>query len=317
MKEKLFASADTYGITLIELGQSNPDIFAVDADLMKASGSRPFKERFPDRHINVGVAEQNLVSLAAGLAAMGRIPFASTMANFISQRACDQVAISAAYNKFNVKLVGSFAGLSQEKNGGTHIGVIDIAVMRCLPNMTVFAASDQRELKDIILASAAIDGPVYIRMARYLPDDLFGNSYRFKAGKGYQIGEGTDITLISTGVSSMVALEALDELKKNNISARMIQLSSIKPADTGLIVKSAKETKAIITVEDHSIYGGLGGMVTEIVAAEHPVKVARIGMEDKFGLTASLDFQLDYFGINTRNIVTRARAILKSIINIR
>jgi len=310
MKEKLYASADTYGNTLVELGSTNPDIFAVDADLMKASGSRPFKEKFPDRHINVGVAEQNLVSLAAGLAAMGRIPFATTMANFISQRACDQVTVSAAYNRFNVKLVGSFAGLSQEKNGGTHIGVIDIAVMRCLPNMTVFAASDQRELKDMMIASANIDGPVYIRMARYLPDDLFKSSYKFEVGKGYQIENGTDITLISTGISSMVSLEALYELKKNKVAARMVHLPSIKPTDTELIIKCAKETKAIITVEDHSIYGGLGGMVSEIVGAEHPVKVARVGMEDKFGITASLDFQLNYFGISVENIVEKAKKIL-------
>ena len=308
---KLLASADTYGNTLVELGKSNPDIFAVDADLMKASGSRAFKDAYPDRNINVGVSEQNLVSLSAGLAAMGRIPFASTMANFMSQRACDQVAISAAYNKFNVKLVGSFAGLSQEKNGGTHIGVIDLAVMRCLPNMTVLAASDQRELKDIMIASTEIDGPVYIRMARYLPEDLFGSSYKFEIGKGYQVGDGTDITLISTGISSMVALEAMGKLKENGISSRLLHLPSIKPADTSHILKCAQETKAIITIEDHSVYGGLGGLVSEIVTAEYPVKVSRIGMEDTFGLTASLDYQLKYFGISTDNIVKRAIETIK------
>jgi len=310
---KLMASADTYGNTLVELGTKNPDIFAVDADLMKASGSRVFKDAFPDRHINVGVAEQNLVSLAAGIAAMGRIPFASTMSNFISQRACDQVVISAAYTKFNVKLVGSFAGLSQEKNGGTHIGVMDIAVMRCIPNMTVFVASDQRELKDIMIASTEIEGPVYIRMARYLPGDLFGNSYNFKPGKGYQVCNGTDITLISTGISSMVALESLNELKKKNISCRMVHLPSLKPTDKDIILKCARETRAIITLEDHSIYGGLGGLVSEIVAAEHPKTVVKIGMEDTFGLTAPLEYQLKYFGIDTENIVKRAEEILSKI----
>ncbi|MCL5069658.1 MAG: transketolase family protein [Actinobacteria bacterium] len=309
MKE-LLASADTYGSTLVELGKANPDIFAVDADLMKASGSRIFRDTFPDRHINVGVAEQNLVSLAAGIASMGRIAFASTMANFISQRACDQVVISGAYNKFNVKLVGSFAGLSQEKNGGTHIGLMDIAIMRCLPNMTVFVASDQRELKDIIIASTKIDGPVYIRMSRFLPGDLFGNNYNFKPGKALIIGQGEDITLVSTGISSMVALESLDELKKQNISCRMVHLPSIKPVDKELILKCARETKAIITIEDHSIYGGLGGLISEITSLEHPVKIARIGMEDKFGLTASLEYQLDYFGISTGNILNKAMMLL-------
>ena len=313
MKEKLLASSDTYGNTLIDLGRANPDIFAVDADLMKASGSRPFKEKYPDRHVNVGIAEQNLVSVAAGLAAMGRIPFACTMSNFISQRACDQVTISAAYNRFNVKLVGCFAGLSQEKNGGTHIGVIDIAIMRCLPNMTVFVASDQRELKDIMLASVSINGPVYIRMARYLPEDLFGSSYKFEIGKGYQVSDGSDLTLVSTGISSMVALEALDELKKVGVNARLLHFPCIKPPDTDLLIKCTRETGAVVTIEDHSIYGGLGGLISEIVSQEFPVPVARIGMEDQFGITASLDFQLDFFGINTKNIVARARAILKSI----
>lgn len=307
---KLLASANTYGNTLVELGKDNPDIFAVDADLMKASGSKIFKEAYPDRHVNVGVAEQNLVSLAAGLAAMGRIPFASTMANFISQRACDQVVISAAYNKFNVKLVGSFAGLSQEKNGGTHIGVIDIAVMRCLPNMIVLAASDQRELRDILVTSASTEGPIYIRMARYLPEDLFGDSYNFKIGKGYQVGDGSDLTIVSTGLSSMIALEVLEELERENIAARVVHLPSLKPVDKDLIIKSAMETKAIITVEDHSIFGGLGGLVSEITALEHPIKVVRIGMEDKFGLTASLDFQLKYFGISVKNILTKAKEVL-------
>jgi len=307
---KLLASSDTYGNTLVELGKANPDIFVVDADLMKASGSRAFKDAYPDRHINVGVAEQNLVSLAAGLASMGRIPFASTMANFMSQRACDQVTISAAYNKFNVKLVGSFAGFSQEKNGGTHIGVLDIAVMRCLPNMIVLAASDQRELKEIILASAQMEGPVYIRMARYLPKDLFTKDYSFKIGKGYQIGDGSDITIISTGIASMIVLDSLERLKKDGISARMIHLPSLKPVDRELIKKCARETKAIITVEDHSIYGGLGGMVSELTAQENPTRVARIGMEDVFGLTAPLDFQLKHFGISVENVGKKAKELL-------
>jgi len=307
---KLFASADTYGNTLLELGKTNPDIFAVDADLMKASGSRAFKDAYPERHINVGVAEQNLVSLSSGLAAMGRIPFASTMANFMSQRACDQVTISAAYNKFNVKLVGSFAGLSQEKNGGTHIGVLDIAVMRCLPNMTVLAASDQRELKDILVAAAKKEGPVYIRMARYLPDGLFPKDYSFVIGKGYQIGDGSDITIISTGITSMIALDSLEILKKDGISARMIHIPSLKPLDKEIIIKCARETKAIITIEDHSIYGGLGGLVSELTAQVYPTRVTRIGMEDVFGLTATLDFQFKHFGISVENIIKKAKELL-------
>ena len=179
--------------------------------------------------------------------------------------------------------------------------------------MTVLVASDQKELEKILVTSVDIDGPVYIRMARYLPQDLFGDLYSFEAGKGYQIEDGTDITLISTGISSMVALNALEELKKENISARMVHFPCLKPADNNLIVKCARETKAIITVEDHSIYGGLGGLVSEITSSEYPIKVVRIGMEDKFGLTATLDFQLEYFGITAENILEKAKDILKSV----
>ena len=313
MREKLQISADTYGNTLVELGNTNQDIFVVDADLMKASGARPFKDKFPDRHVNVGVAEQNLVGVAAGLAAMGRVPFASTMSNFMSKRAVDQVTISVAYNRFNVKLVGCFAGLSQEKNGGTHIGVMDIAVMRSLPNMQVLVASDQTELKDELLYAAKYKGPVYIRMARYLPQNLFGDNYKFKIGKGLLIGKGKDITLISTGISSIIALEALQELEDQGISAKLLHLPSIKPVDTKLIIKSARETSVLITIEDHSVYGGLGGMVSEIVSSNYPVRVIKIGMQDQFGITAPLDFQLNYFGISVNNIVLQAKKALENI----
>ena len=302
--------AATYGTVLTELAKDNPDIFVVEADLMKASGTRPFMEAFPDRHINVGVAEQNLVGIAAGLAAMDRIPFACTMANFISQRACDQVTISVALNKFNVKLVGCYAGLSQEKNGATHISIMDIAIMRCLPNMKVIVPSDHRELADVLDFASKDTGPLYLRMPRVLPEKLFDSSYKFSFKKGYQINAGSDLTIISNGISSSVTVEALDELKKENIDARLIHLPVVKPVDIDLILKAATETGAIITVEDHSVYGGLGGLVSEIVSENRSAIVARIGLKDMFGLTANLDFQLNYFGISVENIVKTAKNIL-------
>jgi transketolase len=311
MNWELMASADIYGNTLVEMGQENEDIFVVEADLMKASGSKPFKEKFPNRHVNVGVAEQNLVGVAAGLASMGRIPFACTMSNFMSQRACDQVTIAVAYNKFNVKLVGCFAGLSQEKNGGTHIGVMDISIMRCLPNMKVFVPADRKELYQILKAVVDVEGPTYIRMARYLPDSIFENSYRFEIGKGLQISNGSDLTLVSTGISVMVALDSLSELKKDGIDARLVHLPNIKPADIDLIIKCAKETGAIITIEDHSIFGGVGSLISEVVSENYPVVVSRLGMNDMFGLTATLDFQLNYFGISVENVVSKAKEIIK------
>lgn len=310
MKTGLKQCGVTYGTVLTELGKTNPDIFVLEADLMKASGTRLFMEAFPDRHINVGVAEQNLVGMAAGLAAMGRIPFACTMANFISQRACDQVTISVALNKFNVKLVGCYSGLSQEKNGATHISIMDVAIMRCLPNMKVIVPSDHRELADVLVFASEDTGPLYLRMPRLLPEKLFNSSYKFSFSKGYQINTGSDLTIISNGISSSVAVQALDELKKEGIDASLIHLPVIKPVDSNLILKAAAETGAIITIEDHSVYGGLGGLVSEIVSKNRSAIVARIGLNDMFGLTANLDFQLNYFGISVENIVKTAKDIL-------
>ena len=307
VKTEIKPCAKTYGNILTELGRSNPDIFVMEADLMKASGTRPFMEAFPDRHINVGVAEQNLVGIASGLAAMDRIPFACTMANFISQRACDQVTVSVALNKFNVKLVGCYAGLSQEKNGATHISIMDVAIMRCLPNMNVIAPSDHRELVDVLYFASKYTGPLYIRMPRALPEVLFDKSYKFNFKQGFEVVSGKDLTIISNGISSSVVMEAIDELKKQGISARFIHLPVIKPADKEIVLKAARETGFIITVEDHSIYGGLGGLVSEIVGENQSAMVTRIGINDMFGLTADLNFQLNYFGISVENILRLAK----------
>lgn len=306
----MLRTAETYGKTLTEIGDKNKDIFVVEADLMKASGSRPFKEKFPDRHINVGVAEQNLVGVAAGIASMGGIPFACTMANFISQRACDQVTISIAFNKFNVKLVGCYAGLSQEKNGGTHIGLMDIAIMRCLPNLRVIVPSDLRELSQALKLLADDKEPAYIRISKVLPESIFDNSYNFGLNKSFQVGDGHDVTIISTGISSVISMDAMSMLAKEGIKARLLHMPVIKPVDGEAIINCANETRAIVTIEDHSVYGGLGGMVSEIVAENYPVPVSRIGLKDVFGITASLDFQLKYFGLTAENLVANVKEIL-------
>jgi len=316
-KSELKPCASTYGNVLTNLGRSNPDIFVLEADLMKASGTRPFMEAYPDRHINLGVAEQNLVGVAAGLAAMDRIPFACTMANFISQRACDQVTISVAFNKFNVKLVGCYAGLSQEKNGATHISIMDVAIMRALPNMKVVVPSDHAELAEVLSFAEKDTGPMYIRMPRVLPESLFDQSYRFSFDRGYRLREGRDITIIANGISSSVAIDSLEVLKKEGIDAAFIHLPVVKPVDEDIILEAADKTGAILTVEDHSIYGGLGGLVTEIVSKNRSAVVGRIGLNDMFGLTASLDFQLNYFGISVENILKCAKEVLISKKNIR
>ncbi len=306
----LVYTKEIYGNTLTDLGEVSKDVFVVEADLMKALGSETFKEKFPDRHINVGVAEQNLVGVAAGLAAMGRIPFASTFANFISQRAADQVVISVAYNNFNVKLIGSYAGLSSEKNGGTHISVMDIAIMRAIPNMTVIAPGDIHELSQALEAAYIYEGPVYIRMPKMLPKNIFGDSNKFIIGKGYQFQGGKNLTIVSTGISTHIAIRAQKELEKDGIYAGVLHLPTLKPADTELIVECSENTEALITVEDHSKYGGLGGLVSEIVTKINPVPVFSIGLDDVFGLTADLDFQLDYFGITVENICSKSKEII-------
>ncbi|MCP4395704.1 MAG: transketolase family protein [bacterium] len=302
---------DVYGNTLAELGAKNGDIFAIEADLMKASGTAPFKKAFPDRHLNVGIAEQNLVGIAAGLAAMGRIPYACTMANFMAKRACDQVAMSGAYNNFNVKLVGCYAGLTQEKNGGTHISFIDLGIMRSLPNMKVIAPADCQEFAQAVKAMSADEGPTYLRMPKLLPESIFDSGHAFAIGKGYVVGDGSDVTLIATGLMTSIAIEALEALKKEGIRARALHLPTIKPVDRDLIVRCAQETGALLTAEDHSVLSGLGSLVAEIVTEECPVPVCRLGLNDQFGLTAGLDFQLRHFGLTVENIVKNAKELVR------
>lgn len=299
-----------YGEILTELGSENPDIYVVEADLMKASGSRPFMERFPDRHINVGVAEQNLVGVAAGIAAAGGIPFACTMANFLAKRACDQVAMSAAYNRFNVKLVGCYAGLTQEKNGGTHISFMDIGVMRSIPGMTVLVPGNAQEFRQAVRAAAAVNGPVYIRMSKVLQDSFPDKNGIFEIGPCCQYGNGNDLTVISTGLATEIALDSLHLLKQAGIAARVLHVPTIKPLDKESVIRCAAETGACITIEDHGTAGGLGGLIAETLTDEHPVPLARIGMQDAFGLTADLEFQLEHFGITASHVAAEAVRLL-------
>lgn len=310
MKEARIAVKTIYGEVLSLLGRENPDIYAVEADLMKASGSKPFKELFPDRHINVGVAEQNLVGTAAGIAAAGGVPFACTMANFMAKRACDQAAMSVAYNMFNVKLVGCYAGLTQEKNGGTHVSFIDIGVMRSLPGMTVFAPGDGEELRQVLMAAAEFEGPVYIRMAKLLQANILGEGHRFEIGRAYRYGDGRDVTIAATGLATEIALDSLEALHQEGIEARVLHVPTIKPFDADALEENARETRAVITMEDHSVLSGLGGLVSELLSQRYPTRVSRIGMNDSFGLTAGLDYQLEHFGITTDNVVAQAKKLL-------
>ena len=299
---EMCSPGSTYAETLIELGERDRRVVVLEADLMKASGSEPFKGRFPERHFNLGIAEQNLLGVAAGFAAMGKIPFASTFACFASQRACDQ-ANAVSYNRFNVKIVGSYAGLSSGKNGGTHISVEDMAIFRAMPNMTILDPGDCCELADAIRAAWAHEGPVYVRMAKGPMPRIFPCDHKCEIGKSVVLQEGGDIALITTGIATWEGMSACKELGRRGIRVLHIHMPSIKPIDSNSIVAAAKKAGGIVTVENHSRIGGLGSAVAEVVCEKYPVPVTRLGLDDCFGETGDLTYLMDRFGISSPHIV--------------
>jgi transketolase len=304
------ATKTVYGQKLVELGRRDERIVVIEADLMKASGSEPFFKAYPERHFNVGIAEQNLVGVAAGFAAMGKMPFASGFSGFLVQRACDQDINAVAYNDFNVKLVGSYAGFSQEKNGGTHISVIELTLLRCIPRMVVLAPADGIELAAAMEAAADYVGPVYIRMARGPLVTILPEDYKFEIGKAVTLDEGDDATILTTGITTWEAIKACDLLKARGIRARHLHLPTVKPLDREAIVNAARETGLVVTVEDQSRLGGLGGAVCELLAEEHPTTVMRLGLDDCFGETALLEELMDKFEISAAHI---ARAVERQL----
>ena len=308
--DELISVQKTYGETLVRLGQANPGVVVVEADLMKASGSKPFQQAFPQRHFQVGIAEQNLLGVAAGLAAMGKIPFASTFANFLSQRACDQAVVALAYNRFNVKACASYSGLTTEKNGATHISVEDVAIFRSMPNMIVIDPGDCVELASAMEAIAAYEGPVYLRMAHGPMATILPRDYRFVIGKSVVMEEGGDVSLITSGITTLEGLKACEVLRERGIKVRHIHMPTLKPIDREAIIRAACETGAILTVENHSRIGGLGSAVTEIVCEACPVPVVRLGINDAFGETATLQWLMDKFEIASEHIVSAVERIL-------
>lgn len=301
------ATREAYGVTLAELGKTNDKIVALDADLSKSTKSADFQKEFPDRFFNVGIAEQNMIGMAAGLASMGLIPFASTFAMFATGRAFEQVRNSVAYPKANVKIVGSHSGLTVGEDGATHQALEDIALMRSIPNMVVIVPSDATETAAAIKAAAEYYGPVYIRTGRMAVEDVHPNGIDFKIGKGETLVDGKDVAIIATGIGVKIALEAAEELKKENINARVINISTIKPLDEELIIKAAKECGKIVTVEEHNIIGGLGSAVSEVVAESHPVFVHRVGVNDRFGQSGKPNDLLESYGLNKESIVQAAK----------
>ena len=310
MADKI-ATREAYGKALVEFG-SDSRIVVFDADLSKSTKTESFKKKYPERFFNMGIAEANMMVTAAGMATCGKIAFASTFAIFAACRAFEQIRNSICYPNLNVKIGATHAGITVGEDGASHQAIEDIAIMRALPNMTVISPADAVETRHVIKAAIDHNGPVYIRLGRLNVPVIFDESnYKYELGKGITLAEGTDATIIATGIMVHLALEAKDILKKDGINARVINIHTIKPIDADIIIKAAKETGAIVTAEEHTIIGGLGSAVTEVVSENYPVPVLRVGVQDKFGKSGKPDILMEMYGLTAANIVTRTKEALK------
>ena len=304
---KKIATRDSFGNGLVELGNERDDFVVLDADLAAATKTGIFKKAFPERHYDCGIAEQNMVSIAAGIAATGKRVVCSSFAMFAAGRAFEQVRNSIGYPHLKVIIGATHAGISVGEDGATHQCCEDIALMRTIPGMTVINPADDTEAKAALRAAFDHDGPVYIRFGRLAVPVIFGDDYKFEIGKGIELKEGTDVTVIATGLLVSEALEAYETLKAEGISARIINMPTIKPIDRDIIVKAARETGAIVTAEEHNVIGGLGSAVAEVVAEECPVPVIRVGVKDVFGHSGPAATLLDEFGLRAKDIVAAAK----------
>lgn len=305
------ATRESYGEALIQIGYENKNIVVLDADLSKSTKTNGFKKEFPDRFFNAGIAEQNLMGMAAGMSNIGLVPFASTFAVFATGRAFEIIRNSICYPKANVKIAATHAGITVGEDGGSHQSIEDIALMCSLPNMTVIVPADHREAMEATKAAAMMEGPVYLRFGRCNTEDIFDDSYKFEIGKGTEIKKGDDAAIIATGMMVQKAIEAAKYLELEGIHVRVINISTIKPIDKEIIIKAAKETKGIVTAEEHSIIGGLGSMVSSVVCDKYPCKVKMIGIEDKFGESGTPDELMEKFKLTSDAISESIKEIIK------
>lgn len=305
------ATREAYGEALKELGARYKDIVVLDADLSKSTKTNVFGKAYPDRFFNVGIAEQNLMGTAAGLAAAGKIPFVSTFAMFAAGRAFEQVRNSICYPKLNVKIAATHAGLTVGEDGASHQAIEDISLMRGIPNMTVIVPADATETHQALAFAVEYKGPVYIRLGRMSVPDVFGEGYQFQHGKAVQLAEGADVTIIATGVMVAPARRAADELTQSGLSARVLNMHTIKPIDKEAVIKAAGETGAIVTCEEHSIIGGLGSAVAEVVVENAPVPMERVGVLDTFGESGTPDALLAKYNLTVADIVRAAKRVVE------
>jgi len=308
---KMMGLRDVYGETLIELGKKYEEIVVLDADLSLSTKTALFGEKFPDRFFNMGVSEQDLMSTAAGLALADKVPFVSTFAIFATGRAWEQIRQSICYPNLNVKIVASHGGITVGEDGATHQATEDLALMRVLPNMTVIVPADGIETKQVIETIFHHKGPVYVRLARPKFPVILNDNYKFEIGKAKVLKEGKDIAIIGIGITVFHSLRAAEELEKEGISAKVINCSTLKPLDEETIIQAAKQTKAIVTVEEHTCFGGLGSAVAEVIVQKFPVKMKILGISNRFGLSGKPDQLLNYFGISWPHIKEAAYKLLK------
>lgn len=306
MSQKI-ATRVAYGEALVQLGRENPDVVVLDADLAKSTRTADFGKNFPERFFDMGVAEQNMIGTAAGLAAAGKIPFCSSFAVFASGRAFDQVRNSVAYSRLNVKIGASHAGITVGEDGGSHQAIEDIALMRALPNMTIFVPADAVEAAGAVRAAAALKGPVYIRLGRSSVPVLHGPDFQFEPGRAVILREGGDAAILATGIMVAAALEAADLLAAEGIEVDVLDLHTIKPLDVEAVVATAKKTGALVTAEEHSIIGGLGSAVAEALVENHPTLLKRVGIPDRFGESGTPEELLEYFGLTPGRIAAAVK----------
>ena len=297
------ATRESYGEALLELGKENKNVVVLDADLSSATKTNLFAKEFPNRFFDMGIAEQNMMSTAAGIATCNKIPFASTFAVFAAGRAYDQIRNSICYPNLNVKICATHAGITVGEDGATHQMIEDISLMRTLPNMKVLSVCDDMETKWAVNEISKIDGPCYLRLARVATPDIYDENQKFKFGKGIQIGNGTDATIFATGVTVNEAIKAKEELLKRGIDVRVVDIHTIKPIDKDLIVKCAEETNKLISIEDHNIIGGLGSAISEVLTEFYPKKLIRLGVKDMFGRSGKAFDLMKFYHITSDDII--------------
>lgn len=303
MKEEKKETRQSYGEALLELGKENEKIVVLDADLSKATKTNLFASKFSDRFLDIGIAEQDMVGTAAGLATCGKIPYISTFAMFAAGRAYDQIRNSISYPNLNVKICATHAGITVGEDGATHQMIEDISLLRTMPNMKVMSVSDDNETKWAVKEISKIDGPVYLRLSRLATNKIYEDDQEFEFGKGIQIGNGIDGTVFATGVTVAEALKAKEELEKTGINIRVVDIHTIKPIDKDIIIKSAKETRKLISIEDHNTIGGLGSAISEVLTENEPRKLIRLGIKDTFGRSGKAEELMEKYEITYKDII--------------